>query len=153
LRPAPSNLAEREYTNEQLADILWNGVLGTAMPAWRDQPPSHLAALVDVVRSFAVAAAEIAPSAEQLTLGRRVYAGNCAECHGATGAGDGFAANDLPIAPTNFQGERPSLAESVRVLQSGIEGTSMAPWTDRLDAEEMLAVAHYVRQFFEGDRR
>jgi cytochrome c oxidase cbb3-type subunit I/II len=152
LRPRPVDLGAREYTRERLDDILWNGVRGTAMPAWRDQPQEDLAALVELVRDLARASDEVPPPAEQLALGGRVYADNCAECHGASGAGDGFAAGELPIAPTDFRGERPSLAESLRVLRNGVEGTSMAPWTDRLDEAEILAAAYYVRQFFDdGD--
>ena len=80
--------------------------------------------------------------------GYELYIANCAECHGETGRGDGFAADQFPVRPTDFTGERPTLAESLRVLGNGVEGTSMAPWTDRLTAAERLAVAHYVREFF-----
>ena len=95
---------------------------------------------------------EAAPSDDQLALGERIYIANCVECHGDEGSGDGFAAAEFPITPGSFRGARPSLAASVRVLQSGVEGTPMAPWTDRLNQEELLAVAHYVRQFFANDR-
>lgn len=150
LRPPPPNLAVREFSTAYLADALWNGVAGTAMPAWRDQPLDNLAALAAVVRDFAEAPAE-PPSAAALTLGAGVYASHCAECHGSDGAGDGFAAKELPIAPTDFRGRRASLAENVRVLTTGIEGTSMAPWTGRLSGEELVAVAHYVRSFFDAE--
>ncbi len=148
LKPAPPDLRQREYSAERLADILWNGVDGTSMPAWRDQPLGNLAALVEVVQGFAVATLTAAPTAAELALGAGVYTENCVECHGESGGGDGFAADQFPVAPTDFQGERPSLAESLRVLGSGIEGTSMAPWGDRLSGDEMLAVSHYVRGFF-----
>jgi mono/diheme cytochrome c family protein len=118
------------------------------MPAWRDEPLEYLAALAAVVQGFAAVPASAAPSAAELSLGRTVYETNCYECHGEDGRGDGFAAGELPIAPTDFTGERLSLAENVRVLSVGIEGTSMAPWTDRLTADEIVAVAHYVRSFF-----
>jgi len=151
LSPRPVDLATREYTRARLADILWNGVDGTAMPAWREQSAEDLASLADLVRSFANVESGVAATPAQLALGARVYAENCVECHGVTGAGDGFAAAELPVAPTDFRGERPSLAESVRVLRTGIEGTSMAPWTDRLNETQIMAVAHYLRQFFEDD--
>jgi cbb3-type cytochrome oxidase subunit 1/cytochrome c553 len=147
LQPPPPSLVVREFGATHLAAALWNGVLGTAMPAWRDQPLENLAALAAVVRAFADVPAE-APSDEVLTLGARVYAGHCAECHGASGAGDGFAAKELPVPPTDFRGRRASFAENVRVLAAGLEGTSMAPWTGRLTADELTAVAHYVRTLF-----
>ncbi len=149
LRPAPPDLTSREYTLERLSDILWNGIAGTSMPAWRDQSPQKLAALAAVVREFAAPAETPTPTAAQLAAGERAYVENCAECHGDGGRGDGFAADELPIAPTDFGGERPGLEASLNVLRNGIDGTSMAPWTDRLDDAEMLAVAHYIREFFD----
>ena len=151
LSPQPTNLAEREYTRAQLTRVLWNGVDGTSMPAWRDHPSQHIAALVEVVLSQSTVSGETGTAAADLQLGEQIYAANCAECHGAAGGGDGYAANDLPIRPTDFRGERPSLGEGIRVLRSGIEGTSMAPWTDRLNDEELVAVAHYIRGFFVAD--
>jgi len=150
LRPRPTNLAEHEYSLARVNDVLWNGVLGTAMPAWRDHPPENLAALAEVVRGFSALPQEAEPSAQVLLLGERVYAANCAQCHGDDGGGDGYAAGEIPIAPSDFRGQRTSLAESLAALRTGVDGTSMAPWTDRLNAEELLAVAHYARQFFEG---
>jgi mono/diheme cytochrome c family protein len=52
LTPRPANLAEHEYTLDRLSFALWNGVAGTAMPAWRDLPARDLAAVADVVRSL-----------------------------------------------------------------------------------------------------
>jgi len=36
----------------------------------------------------------------------------------------------------------------LRILQNGIEGTSMVPWGDRLGEGEMVAVVHYIRSLF-----
>jgi mono/diheme cytochrome c family protein len=135
-----------------LADALWNGVRGTSMPAWRDQSLENLAALAAIVQAFTTVAAE-PPSAAELTLGERVYRQHCTQCHGEDGGGNGFAASELPIAPTDFRGRRASLAENVRVLTVGVEGTSMAPWTERLTREELVGVAHYVRSLFVGEAR
>ena len=73
------------------------------------------------------------------------------QCHGAAGDGRGPAVAELRIAPTNFRAQRPSLATAVRALAMGVEGTQMAPWTDRLGDEQRVAVAHYVRSLFRGD--
>ncbi|MDH3506039.1 MAG: cbb3-type cytochrome c oxidase subunit I [Gammaproteobacteria bacterium] len=153
LRPRPTNLAEHEYTRSRLADALWNGVHGTSMPGWRDHSSADHAALAELVMGFSDPQPGPAASAQQLSLGQRVYAQHCAECHGATGAGDGFAANDLPVpvAPTDFRNQRVSYAAGVGILQDGVDGTSMAPWTDRLSAAEIEAVVHYVRSLFDGD--
>ena len=59
-----------------------------------------------------------------------------------------FGRRQLPIAPTDFRGQRATVAENVDVLTKGIEGTSMAPWTDRLTDPELRAVARYVQSFY-----
>ena len=151
LSPQPTNLTVREYDLSFVEDVLWHGVVGTSMPAWRDHSPDELASLASLVRSFNTVGAEPVPTDADLALGASVYAAHCAECHGDNGAGDGFAAGELPIMPTNFTVKRPGLGESIRVLRYGVPGTSMAPWTDRLNDEERVAAAHFVRQFYVGD--
>jgi cbb3-type cytochrome c oxidase subunit III len=151
LEPAPSDLTARTFSRNHVANILWHGVHNTAMPAWRDHSPQARAALVEIVQSFSVPPRTPASSAQELALGRRVYADNCVECHGDDGGGDGFAADQFPVQPTNFQAERPTVNESIRVLQRGVPGTSMARWSDRLDDDEIDAVARYVYQLFRGE--
>lgn len=149
LEPQPKNLAIRQYTRGMLADILWNGVHGSAMPAWRDLSTVARSALASTVQSFSRLEPET-PNPILSALGANVYAAHCAECHGDDGAGDGFAAAHLPIAPTDFRGVRTSRAERIRIMQNGIAGTSMAPWTDRLSSGEITAVAHYIDEFFDN---
>jgi cbb3-type cytochrome oxidase cytochrome c subunit/cytochrome c553 len=152
LRPRPTNLAQHEYALARLSHVLWNGVDGTSMPAWRDLSHAERAALARVVRDFRVGGDESAPAQDVLNLGARVYSDNCVQCHGVRGAGDGWAAAQLRIAPTDFRTTRPSLATSIDALRNGIAGTQMAPWTSRLSEEELLAAAAYVRSMFEGDK-
>ena len=151
LKPAPTDLTARQFAPAYIADVLWNGVDGTSMPAWRDHSMADLAALQAVVEEFSTAQAATAISGADLELGAAVYETHCAECHGESGAGDGFAAGQWPVMPADFRGERPSLEEAIRILRNGVEGTSMAPWTDRLDDDELNAVANYVRQFYQGN--
>jgi cytochrome c5 len=144
------NLSEQEYTRDRLSSSLWNGVAGTAMPAWRDLSRADLAALAEVTRRFHAAQPEPAIPAEVLVLGAKVYSDRCAQCHGEKGAGDGYAVKEFDIAPTNFQSQRPSLAASLRALRNGIEGTPMVPWSNELSEAELSAVAYYVRGFYQG---
>jgi cbb3-type cytochrome c oxidase subunit II len=150
LQPHPSNFSEHEYTLRRLSLTLWNGVAGTAMPAWRDLDARDLSAVAQVVSGFHAPQPEPAIPQNVLELGAGVYAAHCAQCHGEKGAGDGTAADQFPIAPTNFRAQRPSLAASLRALRDGIEGTPMAPWSTKLTEAELSAVAYYVRGFFEG---
>jgi len=150
LQPAPTNLQQYEFTAARIAQVLWEGVQGTAMPAWRDLPQADLAALVNTVAEFNEAVIGPAPTTGQLEQGENVYLVNCAQCHGEQGRGDGFAAEDLAVAPSDFTLQRPNLGESIRVITQGIDGSPMAPWPDRLSDEEILAVSHYLRSFFGG---
>jgi len=150
LHPRPVNLTEQEYTLDRLSFSLWNGVAGTAMPAWRELGVDDLSAVARVVQNFHAAQSEPPIPAPVLNLGARVYAARCAQCHGEKGDGNGSAAGQFPIAPTNFQAQRPSIAASLRALRNGIEGTPMAPWTNELSEPELSAVAYFVRGFWTG---
>jgi cbb3-type cytochrome oxidase cytochrome c subunit/cytochrome c553 len=150
LHPRPVNLTEREYTLDRIAHAMWNGIPGTAMSAWRDLSIADLSAVARVVRGFHVQQSEPELPANIRELGARVYRANCVQCHGEQGAGDGSAVRELAVMPTDFRGERPSIAASLRALRSGVEGTPMAPWTGRLSEPELSAVAYYVRGFYQG---
>ena len=130
--------------------MLWNGVAGTAMQAWRDFPPSDLAAIARVVQGFH-AGQDAAVPESLIAVGARVYTANCVQCHGQDGRGDGSAAAELSIAPTDFRAQRPTMDRSLRALRDGIPGTRMASWTGRLSESEIVAAAAYVRQFFAAD--
>jgi len=150
LHPRPANLSEHDYSMERLGSSMWNGSVGTAMPAWRDLTVEDLSALAKVVRGFHATQPEPALPKEVLDLGSRVYADHCAQCHGENGAGDGSAAGQFPVAPTNFRSQRPTLAASIRALRNGVEGTPMAPWSRELSEAELSAAAYFVRGFFQG---
>jgi cbb3-type cytochrome c oxidase subunit II len=150
LRPPPANLAGHDYSVDRLGLVLWNGVAGTSMQGWRDFSSEDRASLAQAVREFHTAQQEPALPPNIVDLGARVYAANCAQCHGEHGAGDGSAVSELRITPADFRGARPSLAESLRALRNGVEGTQMGPWTGRLSEAELSAVAYYVRGFFQG---
>ncbi len=153
LRPRPSNLSAHRYATDRIAETLWNGVAGTSMPAWRDQPLDRIAALVAAVQSLGQNASVDEASRSGDDLGARVYAANCVQCHGERGAGDGFSAASLAIAPTNFLKQQPFQSVALRALTSGIDGTSMAPWTSRLSEADITAVVHYVRSLYTGDAK
>ena len=151
LLPTPSDLSAHEYTTPRLAEALWNGVAGTAMPAWRDHSLGDLAAIARFVRSLGPTGEAAVPASFDAALGAQVYAANCVQCHGLDGAGDGFAAAELSIAPTSFRTQRPSLSRSLSAVREGIRGTRMAAWTGRLSEAEIVAGSAYVRGFFQSE--
>jgi mono/diheme cytochrome c family protein len=154
LSPAPSDLSAHEYAASRIAEALWNGIAGTAMPAWRDQPRDRLASLAAFVTGITSPPPSAVTSGDDIAAtiarGATVFANNCVQCHGETGAGDGFSAAALPIAPTDFRRQRPSQAFAVQAIRTGISGTPMAPWTTRLTAAEIDDVATFVRSLYQG---
>ncbi len=146
------------YRHERLVEVLWHGVPGTAMPAWRDRRPEELAALaaygqrvgipLDTMKHDRVRPA-VTP--EQHALGAQVYAANCAQCHGDRGDGQGWAAHQIDVPPTNFRLQRGArVADAVR---NGVEGTMMAAWSTRLSPEELDAVINYLVTFWDDETR
>lgn len=149
LHPRPANLVEHEYTLDRLSFALWNGIAGTAMPAWRDLSVQDLSAAASLIRAFHATQQEPTLPENIQQLGAQVYKDHCAQCHGENGGGDGSAVSEIDIVPTNFRAVHPSLAQSLRALRNGVEGTPMAPWTGKLSEAELSAVAYYVRGFFQ----
>jgi cbb3-type cytochrome oxidase cytochrome c subunit/cytochrome c553 len=145
LSPRPENLTEHEYTSDRIATVLWNGVSGTAMPAWRDFSLDDLAAIALVVREFHHPGE---PSPNPTSAATQTYADNCAQCHGEHGAGDGYAAGQFSIPPSSFLSARPSLTAAKSALNDGIEGSPMAPFKGRLSESEINDVAEYVWGLF-----
>ena len=96
-------------------------------------------------------AAAVAASAEQewsmqdlLTKGESVYAGNCAACHGPTGAGiPGVfpAITNSPIATGDA-------AEHMNIVMNGRSGTAMAAYKTQLSDVDLAAVITFERNSF-----
>jgi cbb3-type cytochrome c oxidase subunit I len=153
LTPRPADLVEHSYSRAWLAEVMWNGAAGTSMPAWRDQSPESLGALIDMVAGFSADRDEPAAEPATLALGAEVYATHCVQCHGTQGRGDGFAAGSFRVAAADFSTRRPTPAQGLKVLREGVAGTPMAPWADRLSEEQMRAVVLHLRGFFAAGKR
>jgi high-affinity iron transporter len=82
-----------------------------------------------------------------LHAGARLYADQCASCHGAQGRGDGPAARGLDPAPANFHDQarmaQRSLYGLYNTITLGVTGTGMAPYK-QLDEDQRWALAFYV---------
>ncbi|MBI2346859.1 MAG: c-type cytochrome [Deltaproteobacteria bacterium] len=88
---------------------------------------------------------------EAVEAGKKLYAAQCATCHGAEGKGDGAAAAALTPGPRNFTsdegwkfGRAPS--EMLKTVTDGSPGTSMASFSG-VPVKDRWAVVHYVRTF------
>lgn len=148
LLPKPSALRQHRYTAEALAQRMWNGVAGSAMPAWRDLPAADFASLIVYVQSLHDHAPEPAQSpAPVLARGATVYARHCLACHGVEGDGKGAAARVYLPRPANFTTTQPDTARIVQVLNEGVPGTGMPAWPD-LSSADRQAVTAFVRTLY-----
>jgi len=149
LTPKPSDLRLRRYSVAGLAHNLWNGVAGSAMPAWRDFPAADLASLTAYVQTLHAPVGDKAPApAFLLARGAVIYASHCLNCHGAQGDGKGPAAPALLPRPANFTAAQPDTARVLQVLNEGIPG--MPSWPGLAPADRQ-AVTQFVRTLFKSD--
>ena len=119
LLPHPADLSAARFSSRRLADVLWNGVPGTAMPRFRDVPLRDLRAIASHVASLRNAPPAISGQLEQgrdegeqdLAYGGVVFRVRCAVCHGAEGRGDGPAAARLRRRPADFSQKQPGRNE------------------------------------------
>lgn len=85
--------------------------------------------------------------APDLAAAAKLYAANCATCHGAEGRGDGIAGQGMDPAPSNFHDEARMQQRSVYGLYStislGVAGTAMPGFTQLAD-DERWALAFHV---------
>jgi mono/diheme cytochrome c family protein len=125
------------------------------MPGWHELSANDLRSLAAHVRSLEAerpqANQEPSISAEELGEAEKLYVKNCSKCHGRAGEGEGIAAAALAPRPTDFRQVRPSLAFAEEVLESGVLGTAMPPWRDRLDAAERRLLASYIRSLYQPE--
>jgi high-affinity iron transporter len=86
-------------------------------------------------------------AAPDLARGARVYASNCAGCHGAAGHGDGPAAAQLQPRPVDFTDRKRAAERSVlslyQAVTHGISGTAM-PGFPQLSTADRWAVAFHA---------
>lgn len=87
-------------------------------------------------------------SEEMIAHGAKIYAANCAVCHGNAGAGDGPAGAALQPPPRDLiagqwkkGGDRQGLFD---VVTNGIPGTSMAAF-GHLPLVDRWALVHHIR--------
>ena len=108
LHPRPANLSEHEYALDRLGIVALERRCGNGNAG--------------VARSSAAGSVRRCPSGARISRrrsrsprclrmfsisGANVYAAHCAQCHGENGAGDGSAAGQFPIAPTELPDAAP----------------------------------------------
>ncbi len=148
-------------TDADLRRSIVRGIPGTGMLPQDQLSPAELDAVVAYVKGLSPRFAtnpgpkvvafprEEPGGAAALARGRKAYEkGECAECHGTEGRGDGPSAKDLSIKPADlarrpFKGG-PDVRDVLRTLLTGLDGTPMPSYHQVLEDDELWDLARYV---------
>jgi mono/diheme cytochrome c family protein len=147
LSPVPrdftSAASRQELTRERIVLAIKHGRPGTAMVSYSTQLSARdIDRLADyVLTQF------IRRDAAGRSRGQQIYAANCSVCHGDRGEGAAWAGANMARPPRNFTTAGPELTREAMIaaVTHGRSGTAMAPFGQRLAAEEIEAVVDYVR--------
>jgi mono/diheme cytochrome c family protein len=107
-----------------------------------------------IPEAYESARSEIKVDKEAVAAGGKLYAENCASCHGKTGDGDGEAGKSLTPSPAllSFLIERPISVDPYllwTISEGGKQfGTDMPAFKDKLSRDEIWKVVAYMRAGF-----
>lgn len=90
----------------------------------------------------------LSSTAQELETGSALYEANCAACHGESGAGDGPAAPELAVSPTDFTDQEIMATRSNIALGTAISagaGEAMPAYGDQFSEQEIESLTAYVR--------
>ena len=148
-------------TDADLVRTIVEGIPSTGMVPQNHLSDAEVAAVIAFVKSLSprfatgqtprVVAIPSPPAAtpEAIARGARIYVkGECAECHGKEGRGDGPSAKDLSIKPSDLTRRPlksgPTARDVVRTLVTGLDGTPMPSYHQTLDDDELWDLAHWL---------
>jgi cytochrome c oxidase cbb3-type subunit 2 len=161
-------------TDQDLYDTLMRGIVTSAMPSWAPLAPQERVNMVAYVKKFSprfaqetagtpiAIPAETPISLQTLRHGAEVYARmDCARCHGQEGRGNGPDAatlvdfKHLPDLPYDYtltsRFKTGSTNEALyQMLMTGMDGTPMASYADKMTPAEAWDVVHFIRTQQEG---
>jgi copper transport protein len=92
----------------------------------------------------------IPPSPDSVAIGAALYQQACAECHGASGLGDGPAAARLEPPPASFFIHVPlhEDRELYGFVSQGFPGTAMPAYGETLSSEQIWHLVNFMRDEF-----
>jgi cbb3-type cytochrome c oxidase subunit II len=153
LRPRAANLVDRYVSPSEAYAILNRGVLGSAMPSFREMPERDLWSLAEYVGKLGESTQENVLSKldpQKAKKGEVLYKTVCSACHGPSGAGDGPAAMALNPRPKDFTRRifDPQYLKSI--LNQGVPGSAMPPFSSMSD-ENKENISAYVTSLYRKD--
>jgi mono/diheme cytochrome c family protein len=174
LRSTPSGSLP---TDQDLYYTLTRGIVKTAMPIWAPLTQQTRADLVAYVKQFSprfakenapasiVIPAETPSSPASVKAGEALYLKlDCAQSHGPLGRGEGPISSTLidikrqPIPPydlttTTRYKSGPANRDLYRLLMTGLDGTPMPSYADKLTSDETWDMAHFIQSLKETHKR
>ena len=152
IAPALNDLDTREKTVEELTRTLTYGNTGTLMAGWSNVlATDQINALVTLIKRWEEVPVGTIPAPnvpiptteESIALGSQLFATNCSRCHGPEGQG-------TPRAPSlNVQSFFVDKSDQAiqQIITSGVPGTAMPTWGDRMTDAEIQAIVGFIRQW------
>lgn len=155
LKPQPRNFADpvemARVTVDRMYRAIKDGRPGTAMAAWGQiLTEIEIGDAIDYIHTLS-SRSKSALSAERLSIevGRRVYARECASCHGPDGRADTAVAKVLNPPPRNFSDPvvmaRLDDGRIYMAIYRGRPGTAMGGHGELLAPAEIIDVMRYIR--------
>lgn len=94
MHPRPIDLHREHFSDAHLATVLWDGVSGSAMPAWRQLEKTDLENVTGYVQSLQASVTSQSMTAAEFASADRIYSANCVSCHGVEARGNGLPQED-----------------------------------------------------------
>ncbi|MEQ9229939.1 MAG: c-type cytochrome, partial [Cyclobacteriaceae bacterium] len=103
-----------------------------------EQVQTYLASLAEEEGEIVI---ELLTDQAALAAGATIYKVNCAQCHAADGGGMNGLGPNLTDKYWKNGGDFDAI---VSVVQNGVSGTSMIPWSSQLRPAQIQEIASYV---------
>lgn len=151
LKPKAANLVDRFVSPSEAYSILNRGVLGTAMPSFREMPERDLWSLAEYVGALGVETQnQMKIEATLQKKGETIFKTSCAVCHGNTGEGDGPAGIALNPRPKDFTRRLFKPAYLKEILLQGVPGSAMPPFA-QFSEQEFNSLSAYITSLNKKD--
>jgi mono/diheme cytochrome c family protein len=152
IAPALNDADTRAKTADELTRTLTYGNTGTLMAGWSNTlTADQISSLINLIQRWEEIPAGTIPAPdvpiptteESIALGSQLFAANCSRCHGPEGQG-------TPRAPSlNVKSFLTSTNDQaiLQIVTSGVPGTAMPAWGDRMTETEIQAIVGFIRQW------
>jgi len=91
----------------------------------------------------------VASNAQSIEAGKLIYTKSCAPCHGATGKGDGAAAAQMTVKPSNLADEKwdhgSTDGEIFVLIRDGLPKSAMKGFKEKVKDPEVWNIVNYLR--------